>query len=521
MSNSALAALLREQAKERREREDGKSSMFGFLRGLDPSFDDRSKPGSGIDSNDPLYNIANTLREMFGEQTEGEQNKASVKDIKNSWRDITQDDPTSLEMAKWIREKKNKYPTFNLSFAQTRLEKIREEEAVVFRKGLNDKPTRATKEEKQALLATMASRNLQKTYAYTELLAEVVAGTAEENLVERHAIQSRISRVTPLSQTELMKEASTLEEWYRGEWLVFQNTDNTAQQKAHANLINKYNTGGHNLIENELRRLAPIHGGKKYEALRQWYTNNPDIIANLMKARVFDENGKPQLVFWTNKDSNNPVVFHTANFHKILREIIGAGTEGDPYFNLEGKQIYSGEDVKKRQEMIIRTLSVLGGGDGSADDKLNNKPIDLSLLMVKNHKGEIVRWEDYKDEFGKWYREESDLIQQDASQQDTPDATGSASSAFPNDPPPSILGHRTVTGAYASPIWAPPRQEYIDLNVDELKAKIMEDRAELESLQSKRAPTSLSQRGTWLGRKKTLISRIKAMETRLNSLQGN
>ena len=73
MSNSALAALLREQAKDRREREDGKSSMFGFLRGLDPSFDDRSKPGLGIKSNDPLYNIANMLREMSGVQTEGEQ----------------------------------------------------------------------------------------------------------------------------------------------------------------------------------------------------------------------------------------------------------------------------------------------------------------------------------------------------------------------------------------------------------------------------------------------------------------
>jgi len=45
-NNLALATLLREQAKDRREREDGKSSMFGFLRGLDPSFDDRSKPGS-------------------------------------------------------------------------------------------------------------------------------------------------------------------------------------------------------------------------------------------------------------------------------------------------------------------------------------------------------------------------------------------------------------------------------------------------------------------------------------------
>ena len=73
MSNSALADLLREQAKERREREDKKSSMFGFLRGLDPSFDDRSKPGFGVKSDDPLYNIANMLREMFGEQTEGEQ----------------------------------------------------------------------------------------------------------------------------------------------------------------------------------------------------------------------------------------------------------------------------------------------------------------------------------------------------------------------------------------------------------------------------------------------------------------
>jgi len=73
MSNSALATLLREQAKERREREDGNSSMFGFLRGLDPSFDDRSKPGLGIKSDDPLYNIANMLREMSGVQTEGEQ----------------------------------------------------------------------------------------------------------------------------------------------------------------------------------------------------------------------------------------------------------------------------------------------------------------------------------------------------------------------------------------------------------------------------------------------------------------
>ena len=76
MSNSALATLLREQAKERREREDEKSSMFGFLRGLDPSFDDRSKPGSGIDSNDPLYNIANIIREMSGVQTGGEKRAA-------------------------------------------------------------------------------------------------------------------------------------------------------------------------------------------------------------------------------------------------------------------------------------------------------------------------------------------------------------------------------------------------------------------------------------------------------------
>ncbi len=76
MSNLALATLLREQAKERREREDGKSSMFGFLRGLDPSFDDRSKPGSGIDSNDPLYNIANIIREMSGVQTGGEKRAA-------------------------------------------------------------------------------------------------------------------------------------------------------------------------------------------------------------------------------------------------------------------------------------------------------------------------------------------------------------------------------------------------------------------------------------------------------------
>jgi len=73
MSNSALATLLREQAKERREREDGNSSMFGFLRGLDPSFDDRSKPGLGIKSDDPLYNIANIIRGMSGVQTEGEQ----------------------------------------------------------------------------------------------------------------------------------------------------------------------------------------------------------------------------------------------------------------------------------------------------------------------------------------------------------------------------------------------------------------------------------------------------------------
>ena len=75
MSNYALAALLREQAKERREREeeDGKSSMFGFLRGLDPSFDDRSKPGFGVKSDDPLYNIANIIRGMSGVQTEGEQ----------------------------------------------------------------------------------------------------------------------------------------------------------------------------------------------------------------------------------------------------------------------------------------------------------------------------------------------------------------------------------------------------------------------------------------------------------------
>ncbi len=76
MSNSALAALLQEQAKDRREREDGKSSMFGFLRGLDPSFDDRSKPGLGIKSNDPLYNIANIIREMSGVQTGGEKRAA-------------------------------------------------------------------------------------------------------------------------------------------------------------------------------------------------------------------------------------------------------------------------------------------------------------------------------------------------------------------------------------------------------------------------------------------------------------
>ncbi len=75
-NNLALATLLREQAKERREREDGKSSMFGFLRGLDPSFDDRSKPGLGIKSNDPLYNIANIIREMSGVQTGGEKRAA-------------------------------------------------------------------------------------------------------------------------------------------------------------------------------------------------------------------------------------------------------------------------------------------------------------------------------------------------------------------------------------------------------------------------------------------------------------
>ena len=75
-NNYALAALLREQAKDRREREDGKSSMFGFLRGLDPSFDDRSKPGLGIKSNDPLYNIANIIREMSGVQTGGEKRAA-------------------------------------------------------------------------------------------------------------------------------------------------------------------------------------------------------------------------------------------------------------------------------------------------------------------------------------------------------------------------------------------------------------------------------------------------------------
>jgi len=78
MSNYALAALLREQAKERREREeeDGKSSMFGFLRGLDPSFDDRSKPGFGVKSDDPLYNIANIIRGMSGVQTGGEKRAA-------------------------------------------------------------------------------------------------------------------------------------------------------------------------------------------------------------------------------------------------------------------------------------------------------------------------------------------------------------------------------------------------------------------------------------------------------------
>ncbi len=75
-NNLALATLLREQAKERREREDGKSSMFGFLRGLDPSFDDRSKPGLGIKSNDPLYNIANIIRGMSGVQTGGEKRAA-------------------------------------------------------------------------------------------------------------------------------------------------------------------------------------------------------------------------------------------------------------------------------------------------------------------------------------------------------------------------------------------------------------------------------------------------------------
>jgi len=78
-NNSALAALLREQAKERREREDEKSSMFGFLRGLDPSFDDRSKPGFGVKSDDPLYNIANMLREMFGEQTEVEKYDSNLE----------------------------------------------------------------------------------------------------------------------------------------------------------------------------------------------------------------------------------------------------------------------------------------------------------------------------------------------------------------------------------------------------------------------------------------------------------
>ena len=78
-NNLALATLLREQAKERREREDGKSSMFGFLRGLDPSFDDRSKPGSGVDSDDPLYNIANMLRKMFGEQTEVEKYNSTLE----------------------------------------------------------------------------------------------------------------------------------------------------------------------------------------------------------------------------------------------------------------------------------------------------------------------------------------------------------------------------------------------------------------------------------------------------------
>ena len=433
MSNYALAALLRGQAKERREREDGKSSMFGFLRGLDPSFDDRSKPGSGVDSDDPLYNIANTLREMFGEQTEGEQKKASVKDIKNSWRDITRDDPTSLEVAKWIRENKNKYPTFNLSFARTRLNILREEEAVTFMKGLNDNPN-PTREDKQALLTTMASHYLHGTSPYKELQDQLKAVTAEENVLERFAIQSRRERVTALSQTELKLEADTLEEWYRGKKLVFQHTGNTAQQKAHANVIRKYNTGGHNLIETEMRRLASIPGGKKYEALRQWYTNNPDIIANLMKAQIFDEDGKPQVVFWTNKYSNNPGVFDMPYFQKIIREIIGEGTEGDPYFNLEGKATHRErpEDVKNRQEMIVNTLNVLSGGDGSADNWLNNKPIDLSLLMVKNHKGEIVRWEDYKDEFGKWYRE-SDLIQQDASQQGAPDATGSVSSATGDD----------------------------------------------------------------------------------------
>jgi len=126
MSNSALATLLREQAKERREREDEKSSMFGFLRGLDPSFDDRSKPGFGIDSDDPLFNIANMLREMFGEQTEVEKYDSNLENrLKNT-------DSLSERIEQLSRDPRNTASTIaNLTLAadkQEQIEKKRQEE---------------------------------------------------------------------------------------------------------------------------------------------------------------------------------------------------------------------------------------------------------------------------------------------------------------------------------------------------------------------------------------------------------
>ncbi len=126
MSNSALAALLREQAKDRREREDEKSSMFGFLRGLDPSFDDRSKPGFGVKSDDPLFNIANMLREMFGEQTEVEKYDSNLENrLKNT-------DSLSERIEHLSKDPRNNASTIaNLTLAadkQEQIEKKRQEE---------------------------------------------------------------------------------------------------------------------------------------------------------------------------------------------------------------------------------------------------------------------------------------------------------------------------------------------------------------------------------------------------------